>query len=88
MSCRGTNDKKTDERFVARAHTNSDISEEINRLTETLASAVRLLELCNDEHTFALSYNKLRTMYIVAVRLWSLRLRECGDEIHALDNEN
>ncbi|KAM0847093.1 hypothetical protein ACQ4PT_055225 [Festuca glaucescens] len=84
---RGADAKKTDECFAARTNTNSDIPEEINRLTETLSSAVRLLELCNEEHTFALSYNKLRTMYTVAGRLWSLRLRECGDEIHALDNE-
>jgi hypothetical protein len=88
MSFRGADAKKTDECFAARTNTNSDIPEEINRLTETLASVVRLLELCNDEHNFALSYNKLRTVYIVAGRLWSLRLRECGDEIHALDNEN
>jgi hypothetical protein len=71
MSCRGADAKKTDEFFAARTNTNSDIPEEINCLAETLASAVRLLELCNDEHTFALSFNKLRTMYIVAVRLES-----------------
>ncbi|KAM0847094.1 hypothetical protein ACQ4PT_055225 [Festuca glaucescens] len=36
---RGADAKKTDECFAARTNTNSDIPEEINRLTETLSSA-------------------------------------------------
>ncbi|XP_071683728.1 SNF2 domain-containing protein ENL1-like [Lolium perenne] len=36
---RGADAKKTDEFFAARTNTNSDIPEEINCLTETLASA-------------------------------------------------
>ena len=88
MQCRGADPNPKDERAAARTIMNSEIPEEINRLAETLASTVCLLQFHKEQHYFSLSITSWEECIYCAWQTLESMLPECADQIvHDWDHE-